>query len=243
VPATRPVRIHVGNDAERAFLAQHASDRIVLVGQLFERAFHPPFGHRLAGVLASVEPNVERTLADLQAVDVLAIQALAERPITNAFKRGGLRHEVVMPLHRVRREICDPDDILWWRQLHGQHAAREAGVGNADPFLAVEAHHAFVVGPAIGIGRARTIGDAECDFAAGGAGETEVEPLIEIGHVVVHDLEIDRVAVLLDDADIAGVERARNGERHWTFLAEALLGRADSAAVRFRQTAPRSAFV
>ena len=79
--AARPVGVHVGDDAEGAFAAQHAGDRIVLVGQFLERAFHPPFGHGLAGMLAGVEPDVERALADRQAVDVLAVEALAERAV------------------------------------------------------------------------------------------------------------------------------------------------------------------
>ena len=55
--AARAVRIHVGDDAERAFAAQQARHRILFVGQFLERAFHPPFGHALAGMLAGIKPH------------------------------------------------------------------------------------------------------------------------------------------------------------------------------------------
>jgi hypothetical protein len=68
------------------------------------------------------------------------------------------------------------------------------------------------------VGRAAAIGDAQRHFAAGRSGEAEMEPLVEIGHVVLDDLEIDQVAVSLEDADVARVERARNRDCHGTFL-------------------------
>ena len=157
-------------------------------------------------MLASVEPDVERPFADGQAVDVLPVEALAERAVLDPRKRGGLRDEVVVPLHRIWREIGDPDEVLRRRQLHRQNAVGVAGVGDPHPFVAVEAHHAFVVGPAVGIGRAGAIGDAQSDLAPGRSGEAEIEPLVEVAHVILDDLQVGAVAVLVDDADIARVE-------------------------------------
>ena len=87
VPAARSVRVHVRDHAEGAFAAQDPGDRIVLVGQFLERAFHPPFGHRLARVLAGVEPDGRRAFADSQAIHVLAVEALAQAAVTDPGQR------------------------------------------------------------------------------------------------------------------------------------------------------------
>src|SRR3546814_15257088 len=70
--ATRPVRIHVGNDVEGRLLAEAARDGVVVVEQLLECAFHPPFGHRLTGMLAGVEPDGKFALADAEIVKLLS---------------------------------------------------------------------------------------------------------------------------------------------------------------------------
>ena len=57
VTATGSVRVHVRHDMERTCLAQDARHRIVFIGELVERAFHPPFGHRFAGVLTGIKPH------------------------------------------------------------------------------------------------------------------------------------------------------------------------------------------
>ncbi len=200
-------------------LAEHPSDRVVFVGELLERAFHPPFGHALAGMLPSVEPDAERALADRQAVDVLSIEALAEELIADALNCGGLGDEVVVPLHRIGREIGDPDEVLRRGQLHRQNAVCVARVLDSNPFLAVEAHHPFVVGPSVRIGGAGAIGDSQSDRSPAGAGKPEIEPLIEIAHVVRDDLEVDAVAVLVDHSDVTRIERAGNGQCHAIILA------------------------
>jgi len=87
---------------------------------------------------------------------------------------------------------------------------------HAKPLLAVEAHHAFVVRPSVGIGRACAISDAQRHVGARGASDAEIEPLVEIRHVVLDDLKVGTVAVLMDDPDVARVERARNDECHRT---------------------------
>ena len=61
VAAARAVRVQVGNDVEGRRSPERAGDRIVRVGQPVQRALHPPFGHRLAGVLAGVKPYLART--------------------------------------------------------------------------------------------------------------------------------------------------------------------------------------
>ena len=194
VAAARPVGVHVRHDVEGAVAAQHAGDRIVGIGQLLERAFHPPFGHRLAGMLAGIEPHGQVALADRQAVDVLPVEALAEAAVFDAGKRRDGRHQIVVPLHRIRREIGDPDQVGFRHEADGQHAVGVAGAGDAGPILAVDRHAGLIVGPAVGIGGAAAIDDPQRHLAAAGTGQAEVEPLVEIAHVILDDFEIDRVA-------------------------------------------------
>ncbi len=143
---------------------------------------------------------------------------LPERSIVDERQRRVGRDQIVVPLHRVRREIGDPDAIRLRREADGEDAVRIARVVDAQPFLAIGRRHGFVVGPAVRIGGVAAIGDAQLDLAAGAARHAEVEPLVEIGPVILDDFQVGAVAVLLHDADIACVERARNRQCHGTFL-------------------------
>src|SRR3546814_16829660 len=85
--ATRPVRIHVGNDVEGRLLAEAARDGVVVVEQLLECAFHPPFGHRLTGMLAGVGPEGKFALADAELVEPLYVDRLAWRTVLDTGDR------------------------------------------------------------------------------------------------------------------------------------------------------------
>jgi hypothetical protein len=65
-----------------------------------------------------------------------------------------------------------------------------------------------------------------------------MKPLVEVTQVILDDLEIDGVAALLDDANVTGVERARNRNGHEQSLVGRLLtqGRPHSAARADGQT-------
>src|SRR3546814_16764718 len=78
--------------------------RIGGVGELFERPFHPPFGHALTRMLARIEPDLRVAGAHFEAVDRLAFEAGAETEIGNALAPGDRRDQVVVPLHRLRSE-------------------------------------------------------------------------------------------------------------------------------------------
>src|SRR3546814_2354032 len=103
--ATRAVGIHVGDDVETALGEQRARVRIGGVGELFERALHPPFGHRFARMLARIKPDLRVAAAHFEAVDRLAFEAGAEAAMSHALAFGGPGDEVVVALHRVGREI------------------------------------------------------------------------------------------------------------------------------------------
>src|SRR3546814_1665397 len=66
------------SDLETALGEQRARVRIGGVGELFERALHPPFGHRFARMLARIEPDLRVAAAHFEAVDRLAFEAGAE---------------------------------------------------------------------------------------------------------------------------------------------------------------------
>ena len=61
-----------------AFCAEQARHRVGRVDEAFERAFHPPFGHALARMLAGIEPELQRAVAEPQPVDRLAFDAGAD---------------------------------------------------------------------------------------------------------------------------------------------------------------------
>ena len=45
-------------------------------------------------------------------------------------------------------------------------------------------------------------------------GQAEMEPLVKVAHMVLDDLQLGAVPGLFDDADIAGVEGAGDGDGH-----------------------------
>ncbi len=208
--AARPVGIHVRDDVEGRPGEQPAGDRIGLVEQPLERALHPPFGHRLAGMLAGVEPDLERPVADPEIIHLLPVESLPERAVLDQRMGRDRGDEVVMALHRVGREIGEPDAVRRRSHPDGEDSAF---IGRVDPLplLAVERHAGAVILPAERIGGAGAVEDPELDRLAGRAGQAEIEPLVEIGSVVLGDFEVDSVALDGDRANVAAIEGARNG--------------------------------
>src|SRR5678815_187750 len=117
-------------------------------------------------MLAGIEPDRQVSLAKAEAVDVLPVQAFAQAAIFDAGKGRYRRHQVMVPLHRIGREIGNPDQVGFWHEFDGQDTVGIAGPLNAGPVLAVERNAGLIVGPAIGIGRAAAVRDPEGHFAA-----------------------------------------------------------------------------
>jgi hypothetical protein len=67
-----PVRIHVGDDVKGRLPAQRAPGRVGLVEQARQQPLDEPLGHRLAGMLASDDPDRPRALAHHQIGDLQA---------------------------------------------------------------------------------------------------------------------------------------------------------------------------
>src|SRR5690606_28333191 len=68
-------------------------------------------------------------------------------------------------------------------------------------------HARVVIGPALGIGRAVEIADLQDQLAPRRAGHSEVEPLVEVGLMVLGDSEPGARAVGRENFDVAAVER------------------------------------
>src|SRR3546814_1531209 len=78
MPAKAAVRVHIGDDMETRLATEAAGDRIGDIGQPLQRAFHPPFGHGLPRMLAGIEPDLQRAVADRQQVDVRSEEHTSE---------------------------------------------------------------------------------------------------------------------------------------------------------------------
>ncbi len=176
----RSVGVAIGYDMNAAFFEQFARMRVAHVGEHVERALHPILGLSLARMLARIEPYLHITIAHFEAVDGLAFKAVAEAAIVHALALRRIGDQIVMALHRIRREIGDPDDVAGRRMTDGQCAAililGVAGIG-APPIIAVFGHAGAVIGPAAGIGAALQPSDSQHQFLATGAGDAEMEPL------------------------------------------------------------------
>src|SRR3546814_11365958 len=100
----------------------------------------------------------------------------------------------MVPLHRIRREIGEPEERAFGGMLDGERAAGGiiAGV-EAEPMVAVMAGADRIARPAVGIGRARKPGDRKVERVADRAGHTKMEPLIEIGLAILADGKTRRI--------------------------------------------------
>jgi len=101
VAAARAVGIAVGHHMEAAELAELAGMRIGRIGQHVERAFHPPFRHRFAGMLARDQPDLLLAFAEREAIDRLSIEARPQHAVGDAFAHARFGDEIVVPFHRI----------------------------------------------------------------------------------------------------------------------------------------------
>src|SRR3546814_1190795 len=80
-------------------------------------------------MLAGVEPDGKFALADAEIVELLSVERLAERPVFDIGVGGDGGDEIVVPLHRIRREIGEPDAVRGRRHLDGEDAIIVARFG------------------------------------------------------------------------------------------------------------------
>ena len=132
MPPPRAIRVHVGDNEQPAFaFASARRDRIGRVGQPVERAFHPPLGHRLARMLARDQPHRRAALAHLDQVHVLPVERPAEHARAHAGRPRGARDQIVVPLHRIGREIGEPGAVAHRRMPDRQRCPVIARFGTA----------------------------------------------------------------------------------------------------------------
>src|SRR3546814_3651771 len=151
-------------------------------------------------MLAGVEPDGKFALADAEIVELLSVERLAERPVCDIGVGGDGGHVSVVPLHRRRREIGEPDAVRGRRHLDGEDAIIVARFGLL-PIFAVVGEARAVVFPTVGIGGIAAIEQPELDGLAAGAGQPEIEPLVEIGLVILRDFKVDTVAFYGDQME------------------------------------------
>ena len=225
MPAARTIGVAIGHDMDAALRPQRARHRIGGIGQALERALHPPLGLGLARVLAGIEPHLRRAFAHLEAVDRLAVNRGAEPDIVHALAGGRIGDKIVVPLHRVGREIGAPEQVARRQIADRQRAAvlvLVEGARRARPVFAVFRDAGIVVRPAARIGAGVEAGELEHDFLARLGGDAEVEPLEELGFIVAADREAGGSAVDRQHFDIAAVEPGIDGKGGhqfpWSFL-------------------------
>src|SRR5687768_11033216 len=105
-------------------------------------------------MLASVEPYLDRSTGDPEIIELLAVEGLPERAIFDVGKARDRRYQLVVTLHRVRREIGEPDAVGIGRDPDRQDAVFVVGVDPL-PILAVIGHAGAIALPSMRVGRAR----------------------------------------------------------------------------------------
>ena len=191
---------------------QRARDRVLRVEQAFQRALHPPLRHRLARMLAAVEPHRLGAVADPQPVDRPVLRGPAQHVVARA-GRGGPGDQVVVHLGGVGRMISEPGRSGLQRVPDGQPAVGVVRfrLGPVQPVLA---DPRLVPRPAERIGGFVEALEGQRDLRPRLSGDAEVEPLGELAVRVGGDFEGGGVAVGGDDADVAAVEGGGDADCH-----------------------------
>ena len=216
--ALAAVRVHVRHNVEHRFLAQHAGDGVLVIQKPAEKAFHPPFGHGLAGVLAGGHPDgaLGRVrLTDRQEINRLAVQGFADHLQRDLGMSLGPGDQVLVPLHGVGCEIGKPDGIRLRGVLQRQHAV---GIIRVDtkPGLAVIGGAGAIAWPAFQIGRTSGVLDRHAQGRAQCAGDAKMEPLEEFRPIVLADFQANASGIGgVQNVDIAAVERVSDVKGHW----------------------------
>ena len=210
VAAHGAVRVHVGDDVQHRMLAHLARDRVGVVEYALEQALDEPLRHGLAGVLAGDDPHryAPRGLApDRHQVDIAPVDRAAEVAHAGVGRELDAREQVEMALVRIGLEVSVVQAVALGRVLDDELAVLVARAGNAEPVLAVVGGDAAVVLPAVRIGRARGVLEHHAHRLAGRAHEAEVEPLVEVGGVVLAQAQADVGRIVeAHDLDRARVE-------------------------------------
>ena len=171
--------------------------------------FTPVAGHGLAGVLARRRPDLERSIPEGQQVERPALERLANRRVCTQLARSAqLRHEALVPLPRVGREVCEPNGVALRRQRPRQRSILVLRRGDPKPVLAVVGRHGLVVLPALGVRCVAGVFQDEGAPLAFYARGPEVEPLEVSGLIrtvrvrVGTDLQRERVGVVSAAGDV-----------------------------------------
>jgi len=139
-----------------------------------------------------------------------AVERLAEHPIIDSRKSRDGRHQIMVPLHRVRREIGHPEHVAGGQVTDRQRPAvlvLVVAARRARPVIAVFGNAGVVIGPAAGIGAGIEVGELEHDLLARGGNDAEMEPLEKLGRTIAPDREPRGRAVDPEHVNIAAVER------------------------------------
>ena len=172
--------------------AQQTAMRVCRVGQAGDGAFHPPFGHALARMLARLQPDGQRAFADFQTIDRPAIKAMAQTAIGDVGVGCGLGDEVLVALGGIGREIGEVGDVAFGGQRDGQRAIVLAGIPiglGAGPEMAIRRDTRAIARPAARISGRIEPGDLEHHLLVAPAGQAEMEPLEEVARMVAADGE------------------------------------------------------
>src|SRR5690554_5970311 len=217
--AERAIGVHVRHDMEPAFLQQGTGVGISGIGEHFQRALHPPFGHAFAGMLARIEPDLRIALTHFDAVYRLPLKRIAQSAAGHALDRCHFRNQVMVTVDAVWREIGEPHDIAGGGVADGQCALVLviAAVGAA-PIFAVFADTGIIAGPALRIGGLFQPVDVEFQSVANFASDAKMEPLEEITVFVFANRQFGLGAGNVVDGDVSAIESGGNLNAHGTVI-------------------------
>src|SRR5258708_32555845 len=111
--------------------------------------------------------------------------------------------------HWVWRERGEPAAVADGTVADGHYAVGIACLGSP-PVMRVLRHAGAITRPALGIGRATGVEEAQGHRPSSPAKQAEEEPLVEIRLAVAQDFQIETVAFGTDEAAIGAVQVGRD---------------------------------
>ena len=169
---------------ECCFLAQRYRHIIFLIQKTRQEAFHPPFGHSLAGVLTCNHPYNFLARSDREAIHILALNSLAQNTQRHALLQSRFGHNISMTIHRVWRKIGIINAIMLGRMFNDKLPIDIACCWHTKPRFAVITGASLIAVPTARKRRVFGIFQDHFQRLALGSAHAIIEPLKKVGIII-----------------------------------------------------------
>jgi hypothetical protein len=206
MPTNRTIRIHVGYDMNRHQLKQAPRDRVCAVKQTGQKAFHPPACHAFTRVLASDDPELKRTIANGETVEIPSIHSGSKAVDGDPVDHLALGEQLQVLLMGVRSKVGVPLHLPFGPVLNGQHTVFKRRV-HSGPDLPIGTGADPIAVPSFRVARLPRVQNLEGAGLAAHSIYPKIKPLHVFVARIFSDAQVRTVwSDRFDDFDIARIK-------------------------------------